>query len=97
MSSRKLKRRRSILSTTLIRITFAEDVNPVVISVTRSGDLLDFGHFLKPLATINMPKSSQFSGNFCKGVKIYDFLVKPFLGNVYRHLAIFAGHTGGDR
>ena len=97
MSSRKLKRRRSILSTTLIRITFAEDVNPVVISVTRSGDLLDFGHFLKPLATINMPKSSQFSGTFCKGVKIYDFLVKSFLGNFYRHLAIFAGHTGGDR
>ena len=26
-------------------------------SVTRSGDFLDFGQFLKPLATINLPRS----------------------------------------
>ena len=26
--------------------------------MTRLGDLLDFGHVLKPLATINLPKSS---------------------------------------
>ena len=30
--------------------------------------------FLKPLATINLPKSLKFLGNFCKGVKIYHFL-----------------------
>ena len=41
----------------------------------------------------NLPK---FLGNFCKGVKIYHFLVKSFLGNFYRHLAIFSGHTGVD-
>ena len=29
------------------------------------------GNFLKPLATINLPKSPIFLGNFCKGVKIY--------------------------
>ena len=29
------------------------------------------GNFLKTLATINLPKSSTFLGNFCKGVKIY--------------------------
>ena len=46
------------------------------------------GHFLKPLATINLPKSPTFLSNFCKGVKII-FLVKSFLGNFYRHLAIF--------
>ena len=31
------------------------------------------GHFLKPLGTINLPKSPPFLGNFCKGVKIYCF------------------------
>ena len=31
------------------------------------------GYFLKPLATINLPKSPTFLGNFCKGVKIYHF------------------------
>ena len=49
--------------------------------------------FLKPLATINLPKSATFLGNFCKGVKILHF---SFLGNFYRHLAIFSGHTACD-
>ena len=40
-------------------------------SVTRLSDLLD--NFLKPLATINLPKSATFLGNFCKGVKINHF------------------------
>ena len=40
-------------------------------SVTRLGDLLNFGNFLKTLASINLPKSSTFLGNFCIGVKIY--------------------------
>ena len=31
------------------------------------------GNFLKPLATINLPKSLTFLGNICKGVKIYHF------------------------
>ena len=31
------------------------------------------GKFLKPLATINLSKSPAFLGNFCKGVKIYQF------------------------
>ena len=57
-------------------------------SVTRLGNILDFGQLLKPLAPINLPQSSPFLSNYCKGVKII-FLVKPFLGNFYRHLAIF--------
>ena len=44
------------------------------------------GNFLKSLATINLPNSPTFLGKFCKGVK--NFLVKSFLGNFYRHLAI---------
>ena len=31
------------------------------------------GNFLKPLATINLPKSPIFLGNFCKGVKNLSF------------------------
>ena len=47
------------------------------------------GNFLKPWETINLPKSPTFLDNFCKGVKIFNFLVKSFLGNFYRHLEIF--------
>ena len=44
------------------------------------------GHFLKPLATINLPKYPTFFGNFCKGVKINHFSSEIILGNFYRHL-----------
>ena len=46
-------------------------------------------NFSKSLATINLPKSPSFSGNFVKVSKTIIFLVKSFLGNFYRHLAIF--------
>ena len=42
-------------------------------SVTRLGNLLDFGQVLKPSATMNLSKSPIFLGNFCKGVEIYHF------------------------
>ena len=61
--------------------------------MTRLGDLLDF---LKSLATITLPKSCTFLGNFCKCAKIYHFFSEIILGNFYRHLAIFSGHTEGD-
>ena len=52
-----------------------------------------FGNFLKPLAKINLPKCPKFLGNFVKALKCIIFLVKSFLGNFYRLLAIFSGHT----
>ena len=58
-------------------------------NVTRLGDFLHFGQFLKPLATINLPIPLTFLGNFCKGVKIIHFSSEIILGNFYRHLAIF--------
>ena len=64
--------------------------------MTRLGDLLDlldFGPLFKPLATINLPKSLTFLGNFVKVSKSILFQVKSFLGNCYSHLAIFSGHT----
>ena len=54
------------------------------------------GRFIGLWATflISLPKSpASLLGNSCKGVKIYNFLVKSFLGNFYRHLATFTGHT----
>ena len=51
-------------------------------SVTRLGDILDFGQFLKPLAAINLPKSSTFSGTFCKDVKIYHFSSEIIFGQL---------------
>ena len=47
--------------------------------VTRLGDLSDFG---QPLATINLPKPPTFLGNFCKGVKIYNFSREIILGQL---------------
>ena len=47
-------------------------------SVTRLGDILDFGQVLKPLATINLPKSPTFLGNFVKVSKSIIFPVKSF-------------------
>ena len=53
-----------------MRIKFASGLPT---SVTRLGDLLEFGQLFKTLTTINLPKSPTFLGNFCKGVKIYHF------------------------
>ena len=43
----------------------------LISSVARLGDLYDFGQLFK--ATINLPKSPTYLGNFCKVVKIYHF------------------------
>ena len=45
-----------------------------------------FGNDSKPLATINLPKSPTFLGNFCKGVKIIHFCREIIFGQLYRHL-----------
>ena len=40
------------------------------------------GNFLKPLATINLPKAPTFLRNFCKGVKIYHFSSEIIFGQL---------------
>ena len=40
----------------------------LTVSVTRLAIYWNLGHFLKPAATINLPKSPTFLGNVCKGV-----------------------------
>ena len=37
----------------------------IAVSVTIFGELLDFGQVFKALATINLPNSPTFLGNFC--------------------------------
>ena len=41
-----------------------------------------FGHFSKPLAAISLPKSSTFLGNFCEGVKIFNFSSEIIFGQL---------------
>ena len=59
-------------------------------SVTRLGDLLDFGQvFLSLWQQLICPNLSHSKANFGKLSKSSIFLLKSFLGNFYRHLAIF--------
>ena len=61
------------------------------ISVTRLGNLLDdFGQLFKVLGH-NLFAQISYILKLSKSLIV---LVKSFLGNFYRHLAIFTGHTG---
>ena len=58
-------------------------------SVTRLGDFCTLGNFFKPLATINLPKSLTFLGNFCKGIKIYNFSSEIIFGQLLQAFGDF--------
>ena len=64
----------------------ASSVNePLVWSGTVWPDLAIYwtlGNFLKPLATIDLPKSPTSLGKFCKGVKIYNFSSEIIFGQL---------------
>ena len=52
------------------------------------------GNFLKPLATINLPKSSIFLGIFGEGIKIYHFYSEIIFGQLFLDIwRFFSGHT----
>ena len=52
-------------------------------SVTRFGDLFGlWANFQSLWATINLPKSPTFLGNFCKGVNIFNFSGKIIFGQL---------------
>ena len=56
-----------------------------------------WGNFLKPLATINLPKSPTFLGNFYKGVKIYHFSSEIIFGTTFIDIwQFFSGYTVTD-
>ena len=54
----------------------------VITSVTRLGDFWTLANFLKPLPTINLPQSSPFLDNYCKGVKIIHFSSETIFGQL---------------
>ena len=60
-------------------------------SVTRLGDLLDFGQLFKAYGNNLFAQISQILRQFfAKVSKALIFLVKSFLGNFYRHLALYS-------
>ena len=62
--------------------------------MTRLCNLLDFGQLFKAFGNnIFAQISPHYKAIFVKVSKSIIFLVKSFLGNFYRHLAIFSGHT----
>ena len=44
-----------------------------------------------------LPKSPTFFCNLLKGPKSFIFLVKSFLDNFYRQMAMFTGHAARDQ
>ena len=54
----------------------------VTISVTRLGNILDFGQLFKAFGKIYLPQSSPFLVNFCKGVKIIHFSSETIFGQL---------------
>ena len=63
-------------------------------SVTILGDFWTLGNFSKHLATIDLPKSLTFLGNFGKGVKIYHFSSEIIFGATFIDIwRFFSGHT----
>ena len=61
----------------------------IATSVTRSGDLLDFGQLFKAFGNNLFGQISHILRHFFKDVKIDHFSSESILGNFYRHLAIF--------
>ena len=51
-------------------------------SVTRLGDLPDFGQLFKAFLNNYLPKSPTFLGNFYKGVKIFHFSGEIIFGQL---------------
>ena len=47
-----------------------------------------------PVATISLPKFPTFLGNFCKGVKIFNFSSEIILATFVDIWQLFTGHTG---
>ena len=67
-------------------------LSPILLasSVTRLDDLLPFGLLFKACVDNYFGQIAHVLGRFCKGVKIFHFSSEIiFLGNFYRHLAIF--------
>ena len=58
------------------------NANSVATSVTRLGDLLDFGQPFKAGGNNYFTQIATLLGNFCKGVKIYHFSNEIIFGQL---------------
>ena len=58
-------------------------------SVTRLGDLLHFEQLFKACGNNYFAQIAHILGNFCKVVKIFNFVSEIILDDCYRHLVIF--------
>ena len=59
------------------------------ISVTRLGDLLNFGQLFKACGNNYCVQIAHILGHFCECVKKFPFLMESLLSNFYKHLATF--------
>ena len=64
------------------------------LSVTRLGDLLDFGQLFKAFGNNCFAQMAHILGKFCKGVKIFNFFVKLFWATFIDIWQIFTGRAG---
>ena len=64
--------------------------------MTILGDLLHFGQLFQARGNNYFAQIAHILGNFIKGVKIFNFIVKSVLGNFYRYLATFSGHAARE-
>ena len=78
-------------------LSICEKIGKIILTVDRLPVWPDWaiywtlGKILKPLATINLPKSLTFLGIFCKCVKIYHFSSVIIFGQLLWRF--FSGHT----
>ena len=61
----------------------------LTIGVTRLWNLLLFGQIFKTCGNNYFAQIARILGNFCNGVKMFNFPSEIILGNFYRHLATF--------
>ena len=74
--------REFIICSLPMQIDFDRDYGPLGAVWPDWAIYYTLGNFLKPLATINLPKSPTFLGNFGKGVKIYHFSYEISFGQL---------------
>ena len=65
-------------------------------SVTKLDALLHFGQLFKACGNKYFAEIAHILGNFCRGNKIFHFLVESFLGNLIDIWQLFIGHTETD-
>ena len=68
----------------------SDNIMVAVSSVTRLGDLLNFGQLFKACGNNYFAKIATFLSNFWKGVNIFHFSSEIILRQ------LFTGHTGGE-